>query len=81
MLGYVAALELKLAGDLAGAWAANPFVLVLLALGGVAVVAWVVEARGGPALRPPARLRRAGLWWALLTTAALAFMAWRNLAS
>lgn len=70
-----------LTGDLAGAWTANPFVLVLLALGGVAVVAWAVEARGGPALRPPAPLRRAGLWWAALIAAGLAFMAWRNLAS
>lgn len=69
-----------LVADLAGAWASNPFVLVLLGLGGLAVVAWTVEAAGGPALRPPARLRSARLWWVLLVTAALVFAVWRNLA-
>ena len=69
-----------LRGDLAAAWAANPFVLVLLGLGGLAVVAWTVEALGGPAVRPPAMLRRVGLWWALLVGAAVAFAVWRNLA-
>ena len=68
-----------LVGDLAGAWEANPFVLVLLALAGVAVVAWTVEALGGPALRPPARVRSGRLWWALLAGAAAAFALWRNL--
>lgn len=68
-----------LAGDLAGAWSANPFVLVLLGLGGVAVAAWAVEAGGGPAVRPPAALRRPALWWAVLGAAALIFMVWRNL--
>lgn len=69
-----------LTGDLGGAWAANPFLLVLLGLFGAAVVAWTVEALGGPALRPPARVRSAGLWWTVLAGAAVAFMLWRNLA-
>ncbi len=68
-----------LTGDVAGAWASNPFVLVLLCVGGLAVVAWTVEAAGGPRLRPPAALRRRGVWWTLLGAAALSFMAWRNL--
>ncbi len=68
-----------LAGDLAGAWAQNPFVLVLLGLGGLAVVAWTIEAAGGPALRPPPALRSPALWWSLLGAAALGFTIWRNL--
>ena len=69
-----------LVGDLGGAWAANPFVLVLLGLAGVAVVAWTVEALGGPAVRPPERVRSGRLWWGLLAGAAAAFTVWRNLA-
>lgn len=67
-------------GDLAAAWAANPFVLaglgVLLVLG----VLWLVEALGGPAVRPPRALRgRPGLWWAVIGLAGLVFAVWRNL--
>ena len=68
-----------LTGDLAGAWASNPFVMVLLGLGGLAAVAWTVELAGGPALRPPPALRAPALWWSLLGGAALAFAIWRNL--
>lgn len=68
-----------LVGDLAGAWTSNPFALVLLGLGGLATIAWAVEAAGGPALRPPARLRSSRLWWGLLGAAAIAFMVVRNL--
>jgi len=69
-----------LRADLASAWQANPFVLVLLVLGGLAVTAWTVEALGGPAVRPPARLRAARWWWAVLGGVAAAFAVWRNLA-
>lgn len=68
-----------LVGDIAGAWASNPFVLVLLGLGVLAVIAWTIEAAGGPALRPPRSLRSPALWWAGLGAAALAFAIWRNL--
>ncbi|MGC3955384.1 MAG: DUF2752 domain-containing protein [Propionicimonas sp.] len=68
-----------LAGDLAGAWAHNPFVLVLLGLGGLAVVAWTIEVAGGPALRPPSGLRSPALWWSVLGAAAVGFAIWRNL--
>ncbi|MGC4152771.1 MAG: DUF2752 domain-containing protein [Propionicimonas sp.] len=68
-----------LVGDIAGAWANNPFVLVLLGLGLLAVIAWTVEVAGGPALRPPRALRSPALWWSILGAAALAFMIWRNL--
>lgn len=67
-----------LAGDLAGAWTSNPFVLVLLGLGLLAVAAWTIEVAGGPALRPPRALRSPALWWAVLGAAALVFMIWRN---
>ena len=68
-----------LVGDLAGAWANNPFVMVLLGIGVLAVIAWTVELAGGPALRPPPALRSSALWWSLLGGAALVFAIWRNL--
>jgi len=68
-----------LTGDLPGAWAANPFVLILLGIGVVAVIAWVIEATGGPALRPPGRLRSAAVWWLGLGGAAVAYWIGRNL--
>lgn len=66
-------------GDLAGAWAANPFVFVLLVGAGFASLAWIVELAGGPAIRLPRPLARQGLWYALLGTAALVFTVLRNL--
>lgn len=68
-----------LSGDVAGAWANNPFVLILLGLGLLAVIAWAIEAAGGPALRPPRALRSPALWWSVLGAAALTFMIVRNL--
>jgi len=69
-----------LRGDLAAAWQANPFVLVLLVVGGLAVVAWTVEVLGGPAVRPPVKLRSPALWWSILGGVAVSFALWRNLA-
>jgi hypothetical protein len=43
--------------DVAAAIAANPVVLVGLVVLGLLGVAWTVEVAGGPALRPPRRLR------------------------
>jgi hypothetical protein len=45
-------------GDVATAFAFNPVALVGIALLGVVGVLWVVEALGGPVVRPPAGLRR-----------------------
>jgi hypothetical protein len=44
-------------GDVASAFAFNPVALIGVALLGALGVLWVVEALGGPAVRPPARLR------------------------
>lgn len=70
-----------LQGDLGGAWAANPFVLigllVLTLLGGL----WTVEVLGGAAVRPPRWLRlSANRWWLAIGVVAIAFAFWRNLA-
>ncbi len=46
-------------GDVAGAFVANPLVLVGLALLTVLGVLWTVEALGGPRIRPPAGVRSA----------------------
>lgn len=45
-------------GDVATAFAFNPVALVGIALLGVVGVLWVVEALGGPVVRPPAGRRR-----------------------
>ena len=66
-------------GDFAGAWAANPFVFVLLAGTLVASVFWTVELLGGPAVRLPGRLRDQRYWYAALGVVAIAFAVARNL--
>lgn len=45
-------------GDVAAAFAFNPLALVGIALLGVLGVLWVLEALGGPVVRPPAGVRR-----------------------
>lgn len=45
-------------GDVATAFALNPLALVGIAVLGLLGVLWVVEALGGPAVRPPLGLRR-----------------------
>lgn len=65
-------------GEIGAAFAANQFAFVLLAGYALAVVAWTVEALGGPALRPPARLRSPALWWIVFGVCAVAFMVVRN---
>ena len=65
--------------DVAGAWAANPFVFVLIVGVGIASLLWVVEALGGPAVRPPRALRNQNLWYAIIGSAGLAFAVARNL--
>jgi hypothetical protein len=45
-------------GDVAAAFAFNPVALIGITLLGVVGLLWVVEALGGPAVRPPTGLRR-----------------------
>lgn len=74
---HVASALLRL--DLAGAVAANAF---LVALGGVLAVLgllWAVEAVGGPAVRPPQRVTRsADRWWLALGVLGLTWAVLRN---
>ena len=72
-------------GDLAGAYAFNPALLIALAvLGGLAVL-WAIEAAGGPAARPPRRVTEwlqqvpAVAWPLLLGALGVAYSVLRNL--
>ena len=67
-------------GDLAAAWTANPFVLTLLAGLALACLCWIVELRGGPALRLPPRLSGQHLFYFAFAVAAIIFAVWRNVA-
>ncbi len=69
-----------LRGDLGAAWAANAFVLLLLAGLGVASLCWLVEALGGPAVRLPRRLADQRVWYGVLGLVGIAFAVVRNLA-
>ena len=69
-----------LRGDLAGAWASNPFVLTGLVVLTLLGALWTIEALGGPSVRAPKRLRwSSDRWWLLIGAAALGFAVWRNL--
>ena len=69
-----------LAGDLPGAFAANPFLFVLLVGVGLLGSLWTIEALGGPAVRPPRRLsRKADRWWLALGVLAVAWAVLRNI--
>jgi len=45
-------------GDVAGAYAFNPLVLVALTVLGALAVVWAIEVAGGPAMRPPRRMKK-----------------------
>jgi hypothetical protein len=68
-----------LRGDLAAAWAANPFVMVGLGVLGIAVMSWAVTALGGPRIALPGRLADGRTWFWLTVAAAAAFMVVRNI--
>lgn len=44
-------------GDLAAAWSYNAMLVIGIAVAAMCATAWTVELAGGPALRPPRRLR------------------------
>lgn len=65
--------------DVAGAWAANPFVFGVLVGVGVLTVLWTVEALGGPAARLPRPFTRSvDRWWLALGVLALTWGVLRN---
>lgn len=72
-------------GDVAAAFTYNPVVFVSLILGVVVGVLWIIEALGGPRVRPPARVRaglrsvRPGVWWVGAGVLAVAYVVLRNL--
>lgn len=65
--------------DLAGAWAANPFILILGGLASVATLSWIVAALGGPSIRLPGRMSQQNTWYWAVGVAAAVFMVVRNL--
>jgi Protein of unknown function (DUF2752) len=74
-----------LQGDLAGAYAFNPALLVVLAVLGALAVVWAIEVAGGPAVRPPRRVLKrlqrvpAVAWLLLAAGLAVAYTIVRNL--
>lgn len=71
--------------DVAAAFAANPVVFIGLGLLTLLGIAWLVELVGGPALRPPARLRAfsvrlgGGGWAVVIVALAVVWTLVRNL--
>jgi hypothetical protein len=72
-------------GDIGAAFAYNPVVFVSLVLGVVVGALWILEALGGPRVRPPATwlaaARRIGptRWWIIAGTLAGCYVLLRNL--
>ena len=72
-------------GDVAAAFAYNPLVFLSLVLGVLVGGLWMVEALGGPKVRPPARWQAAvrrispTLWWIIGGVAAAVYVVLRNL--
>ena len=76
----------SLHGDVAAAFAYNPVVFVSLVLGVIVGVLWIIEALGGPRIRPPAtwraaaRLVRPAIWWTTVVVLAALYVVLRHLA-
>lgn len=72
-------------GEVGAAFAFNPVVFISLVLGVVVGAVWVVEALGGPRVRPPAtwskaaRRVRPATWWVWAGVAAALYVVLRNL--
>jgi hypothetical protein len=73
-------------GDVGAAFAYNPVVFVSLVLGVVVGVLWIIEALGGPRIRPratwkaAARRIRPAIWWSAAGVVAALYVVLRNLA-
>ena len=74
-----------LQGDVAAAFAYNPVVFVSLVLGVVIGALWIIEALGGPRIRPPAswsavaRRVRPAIWWTAAGLLGALYVVLRNL--
>lgn len=72
-------------GDVAAAFAYNPVVFVSLVLGVVVGALWIVEAVGGPRVRPPVRWStavrriRPAVRWTVIAVLAALYVVLRNL--
>lgn len=72
-------------GDVAAAFGYNPVVFVSLALGVIIGALWLVEALGGPRVRPPVRWQaalrriRPAIWWTAIGVLAALYVVLRNL--
>lgn len=55
--GTTTAVRHLLQGDVGAAWGANPFTMLIALALALCAVCWLVEVAGGPATRPPRRLR------------------------
>jgi hypothetical protein len=72
-------------GDVAAAFAHNPLVFVSLIAGILVGALWLVEALGGPKVRPPARWQAAARrisptrWWIIVGVLAALYVVLRNL--
>jgi hypothetical protein len=72
-------------GDVVAAFAFNPLVFLSLVLGVIVGALWILEALGGPRVRPPARWQRAARrvgptrWWIVGGVVAVAYILLRNL--
>lgn len=72
-------------GDVTAAFAYNPVVFASLVLGLLVGTLWIIDALGGPAVRPPASWRAAARrisptrWWILAGAVAALYVLLRNL--
>ena len=72
-------------GDIAAAFGYNPVVFLSLVLGVVVGAIWIVEALGGPRVRPPAswssaaRRIRPAVWWTVAGVLTALYVVIRNL--
>lgn len=72
-------------GDIAAAFRYNPVVFISLVLGVAVGALWIIEALGGPRVRPPAswqmafRRLRPAVWWGIAGVLTVAYVVARNL--
>ncbi len=79
--GSTRAVGALLAGDLAAAWQFNALLVLAIPLLAACALVWIVEALGGPAVRPPVAWRpmtQTRVYW-IVSVVCVVFMVVRNL--